>query len=495
MRKEITELVKHSGIYGLGSILSKSVGFLMIPVYTHYLAPADYGVLEMLDLIVFFSGLFAMMGISSAFFRFYVASESEEEKADVTSTALFAVGGISLVVLALMQLMPDLLSTIAFGNPSSARLVRIVACTLFFSTLMEVPLASLRAQQRTVLYVLIGLARTVLNATLLVIALVLLHKGVLGVLYANLISNALVGVVLVSALVRRVRGRVSRGKFEPMFRYGAPLIVPSLASFVLVFSDRLFLRHFTSLSEVGIYGLAYKLAGAVPLLVTGPFNMTWAWQQFEFAKHEKREIYARVQTYQIIVSVFVALGVSVMAKDVLRILTPSSYWGAADIVPIIACCYVLEGIRAVVNSGILIRKVTHHLALIGVVVAVVDLMLNYLLIPRFHAMGAAIATLVAYAVSLAMSYLAAQRVFHIRFEYRRSAVILGSATTIYMASRFIDLPLAASVGSCAVLMFVFAAVCFGILDREERGLLLTRAHGTWHELAVFLARYQRRPAE
>jgi glycosyltransferase involved in cell wall biosynthesis len=72
MKEEIGRLVKHTGIYGLGTILSRSVGFLLIPLYTRFLTPADYGVLELLDLTMFFSGIFCMMGISAAVFRFYV---------------------------------------------------------------------------------------------------------------------------------------------------------------------------------------------------------------------------------------------------------------------------------------------------------------------------------------------------------------------------------------------------------------------------------------
>jgi O-antigen/teichoic acid export membrane protein len=441
----------------------------MIPVYTRYLVPADYGVLELLDLVIFFSGIFAMMGIGSAFFRFYVAAESSEEKEAVASTASFTVAGISVLVLILMQLLAGLLSTIAFGSATYAPLVRIVAFTLFFSNLTELPFAYLRAQQRTVLFVIIGLARTVLNATMLIVAVAVLHKGVLGVVYANLISNALVGVTLSSALMVRVRGKVSREKFEQMFRYGAPLIVQSLASFVLVFSDRFFLRHFASLSEVGIYGLGYKLAGIVSLLVSGPFNMTWSWQQFELAKKPNaRHMYAKIQIYQLLVSVSIGLAVSVLAKDILRLLSPPGYWGAAPIVPLIALSYVLSDMRSVVLSGILIQRATHQLAVISAIAAVANLGLNYALIARYHAMGAAVATLICYALLLALSYAVAQRVYSVRYEYSRNVGVLGVATLIYLVSTLFDFRLFASITVNVLLLMLFPITSAVMLRREER---------------------------
>jgi O-antigen/teichoic acid export membrane protein len=469
MKKEVGQLIKHSGIYGLGTILSKSVGFLMIPVYTRYLVPADYGVLELLDLVIFFSGIFAMMGISSAFFRFYVAADSAEEKKTVASTALFSVVGISLLVLVLMQLLAEELSTAAFGNTAYAPLVRIVAFTLFFSNLTEVPLAYLRAQQRTVLFVIIGLIRTVFSASLLILAVAVLRMGVMGVVYGNLISNGLAGLSLLIPLLIRVRGAVSREKFEQMFRYGAPLIVQSLASFVLVFSDRFFLRHFASLSEVGIYGLGYRLAGIVSLLVSGPFNMTWSWQQFELAKKDNaREVYARIQTYQLLVAVCIGLAVGVLARDALRIMTPPSYWSAAQVVPLIVLCYVLDSTRAVVLSGILIQRATHQLAVISIIVAAANLGLNYVLIARYHAMGAAVATLISYALMLALSYAVAQRVYSVRYEYGRNLGVFGVATLIYLVSTLFDFRLFSSIVVNVLLLALFPVVSAVMLGREER---------------------------
>jgi O-antigen/teichoic acid export membrane protein len=469
MSKEVTQLIKHSGIYGLGTILSRSVGFLMIPVYTRYLMPADYGVLELLDLVSFFSGIFAMMGIGSAFFRFYVAADSVEEKKTVASTALVSVVGISLLVLVLMQLLAGELSTVAFGNTTYVPLVRIVAFTLFFSNLAEVPLAYLRAQQRTVLFVIIGLIRTFLSATLLILAVVVLRMGVMGVVYGNLISSILAGVTLASAMMVRVRGKFSREKFDPMFRYGAPLIVQSLASFVLLFSDRFFLRHFASLAEVGIYGLGYKLAGIVPLLVSGPFNLTWSWQQFELAKQENpQQRLAKVQSYQLFVCVFVGLGISVLARDLLRIMSPNAYWPAARIVPLIALSYVLANLRPVLHTGILVQRATHYLASISIVVAVANLALNYLLIPRYHAMGAAWATVLSYALSVILSYCVGQHLFPIRYEYARSSILLGSAAAAYLLSTLPELGLFPSITTNLVLLMLFLLVAVKLLEKDER---------------------------
>jgi O-antigen/teichoic acid export membrane protein len=254
-----------------------------------------------------------------------------------------------------------------------------------------------------------------------------------------------------------------------MLSYGLPLVPWGLNMYVLTFSDRFFLRHFGTLADVGVYALGYKLAMVVTLLVTGPFAMLWQWHQFELAKHEDaKTIYARIQIYIMLASVFVGLGIALMAKDLLRVISPPSYWSGARIVPLIVMCYVLENVRSVVTSGILVQQATRKLMGISFIVIASNLLLNYLLISRFLAMGAAIATLLSYGLNLGLCYRAAQRVYQVHYEYGRNAIVLGSATAIYLASQWVDLPLLASTLMNCSFLLLFVLVAVWLLNDEER---------------------------
>jgi len=472
MIEVVKRLVKHSGIYALGVVLSKSVGFLMIPLYTHLLAPRDYGVLELLDLVLFFAGILAAMGIHPAVFRFYTAYESEQDKKEVIGTALLYNISLSfLVSLALFSFAPVFAEAV-LGSSSFAPFVRIVSFTLFFSNLCDVPLAYWRAQGRTVLFVCVGLSRTVVSLSLIVLFLVGFKWGVQGVLYANALANGIAGLALSAVVISAVPKRIIVPKLREMLRYGLPIVPSHVISFILVFSDRFFLRHFASLTDVGVYSLGYKLAGIVSVLVSGPFSMTWSWQQFELAKREDgRRMYAKIQVYQLLVAAFFGLGVSVFAKDILRIMTTEAYWGAAHVVPLIVLSYILADIRGVVISGILVERVTHYLPLVGVVSAITNLALNYVLISRYKAMGAAVATVLSYAVHLAVTYCVAQHVYRVPYEYARDAIALGTAALLYLLSTLHGFSLAGSVAVNLVLLLLFCAVSLRLLNRDERKMV------------------------
>jgi len=469
MFKELNRIIKHTGIYGLGIVLSKAVGFLLIPLYTHYLKPADYGVLELLDLIVFLAGNFTGLGIFAAVFRFYAAYETEPDKREVISTAILFNAGVSLLVVALMNVFASPIAVGVFGSSQLAPLVRLVSFTLFFSNLTEIPFAYLRVRERTFHFVLLGLARTLVGATSMVIAVAVLQKGVVGAVYAGVISNALFGVATSIWVLRQVPRRIVPQKLKAMLSYGLPLVPWGLNMYVLTFSDRFFLRHFGTLADVGVYALGYKLAMVVTLLVTSPFSLLWQWHQFELAKHEDaKTIYARIQIYIMLASVFVGLGIALMAKDLLRVISPPSYWSGARIVPLIVMCYVLENVRSVVTSGILVQQATRKLMGISFIVIASNLLLNYLLISRFLAMGAAIATLLSYGLNLGLCYRAAQRVYQVHYEYGRNAIAIGSAVAIYLASQWVDLPLLASTLMNCSFLLLFVLVAVWLLNDEER---------------------------
>ena len=468
MVKDIGRLIKQSGVFGVGTVLSKAVGFFMIPVYTRFLAPSDYGVLELLDLILFLAANLAGMGIYTAVFHFYAGAKSEEEKKEVISTALLASAAFFALCMLVMILSAGTISRLAFGTAALTRLVRIVSFTLFFSSLTEVPMAYWRARERVILFVCIGLARTLLAVLTLSFFLVVLKWGVEGAVYANLLTNGIAGALLFGVVLAQGPKKLDRTRLKELLAYGAPLVPWGINMFILTFSDRFFLRYYGNLGEVGIYALAYKLAMILAFLVNVPFSMMWQPQQFELAKRgDAKIVFAKVQTYLLVISVLVGLGIAVMAKDVLRILTPPSYWPAARLVPLILVSYVLSAVGLVEASGIYVRRVTRYLAPTGLFVAVANLLLNYVLISRYLAMGAAIATALSYACNVLLCHFIAQRVFPVRHAYERHGLILGWATLLYLVSTLNHFGVALSMTVNTIILFAFLVLPY-MMFREDR---------------------------
>ena len=133
MLDEIKKLTKHTSIYSLGNILSKAVGFFLIPFYTHYLTPADYGTLELLDLSTALVGLLLNMWMNASVVRYYYEYDDEKNRNEVVSTALISTASVAALVSACGMIWARGFSQLILKTPNYYQFIWLISATLFFT--------------------------------------------------------------------------------------------------------------------------------------------------------------------------------------------------------------------------------------------------------------------------------------------------------------------------------------------------------------------------
>lgn len=464
-------LGKQSAIYGAGIVIGKLASFIMLPVYTRFLTPADYGVLELLSMTIDVVGMIAGVGIGAAVFKFYSDAEDAPAKDRVISTAGVSAAVLAALTTALGLLFAPLLTRLVIGEGTDPLYMRIFFLTYLFQSCEHVPMMLLRARQQVVTVVTRNIARLIMNLSLSILFVVHFQMGVLGVLLSGLITSGVMSSVLTVYLLRQVGVGFSMDRFKAMVRFGSPMVLWTLGSFVLVFSDRFFLNHYVGTSEVGLYALAYKFAFMLSALAFSPFDMVWEPHRYEVAKRsDAGEVYARVFLYMNVAVGMGALGISLYVKDFLGIMADPGFHPAYRIVPLLLLAQTFSHWVSYVTLGLFVSSNTRALGPIAFLAVVSTLALNFLLVPRFGIMGATWATVIAYALRFAWTYRSAQR--HYPVPYGWGAVVrLYAIFCVAVALRWLVHPahLPASLAwSTALMLASVALVYLLILGADER---------------------------
>jgi len=421
----------------------------MLPLYTHYLMPSDYGSLELVEVVCGLVALLLALGVSSAMPQFYYAEKSLRGRKQVVTTILIGFALISLPIVLVFVIFARPLAQLIFENQNYALPFSLTIGSTWFGSQCQVGYTYLRLRYMSKTFVAVTTSQLVIAVLLNVYFVVFLRMGFWGICYSSMIQQAVIGILLTIGILRKEYVRPSFRLLKRLVLFGLPLVPLRLASDMGTAVNRFCLRYLASpdplvgLSLVGLFSLANKLAVIISRFVNVPFNSLWVPRCRELLyidESEARIVLARICTYSTLVATYVALGIAAGAESVIQIMADPSYRGAHVAVPLLALAFVVLGMENHFMIGITYKDKTIWGLFIGIMTLVLILLTSFLLVPRLGLMGAAIAHLTAYSSRSIMLYVVSQRAFRIPFETRRIAMIFGAATLLFFCSRAISTP-------------------------------------------------------
>ncbi len=427
---QLTRLGRQSIIYGAGGLIQRVLAVLLLPIYTRYLTPSDYGTVETLIALTTVLVIVLRLGISTAFIRFYFDSKDPVRRRLVLRTSFWFTMTMATVGLVLgLALSPEIASGL-FGSSGEALVVAAAFVGLWAQMNWEQMLALFRVEERAVAFVsatLVNIGVTIAATLTLVVAL---DKGALGVIVGNFTGTLVVYVLLLGYRREQLGLQVDRDLLRAMNRYGLPLVPSALMLWVTNFSDRFLLLKLADSAEVGLYSVGVRVASAMALLLTA-FRMSWP--PFAYSIEDDREAkatYSFVLTYVMTFMTWVATGLALLSPWLVDLIAAPEFSRSSDVVGPLAFSVVLFSGYVVVAIGLGRTKRTQFNWVVTGAAAIVNVGLNVTLIPRYGMMAAAFATLAAYATMFVGMVWWARRVFPVSWQWRRvlTAVGIGVAT-------------------------------------------------------------------
>lgn len=461
----LARLTRHSAIYGVGDLVARLLGVLLLPLYTAYLSPSDYGKIEILVAATAVLLVVLRRGVSEGFFRFYFDSPDAAYRRTVVRTTFCFTMATATVALVLGTAFAEPLSRLLQlgGEPD---LVRAAAVGLWAQMNYTQLTVVLRAEERSVQFMLATLANVLVTIAATVLLVVVLDKGPLGALIGAFAGTLAVYAALLVLRRADLGFELDRPLLRAMNRFGAPLIPAALGLWAISFADRWFIAVIEDQSEVGVYSVAVRVASAVLFL---QLAFRRAWPAFAYSIEDDREartVYAHVLTYVVFVTSWVAFGLTLLAPWLVRLLTSEpEFYRAADAVGLLAFSAVAYAGFSVISIGSGRSKRTQGNWIVAGLGALVNVVLCLALIPSHGMVGAAVATLAAYVVLFLGMVVYAGRVFPVAYEWRRVVTAAAVAAALGALGTSASPPLGVAVAVAAV--FPLALAPFGFYRPGE----------------------------
>ena len=471
MRTNKISIVNHTAIYMLGDILRRGVSLIMLPIYTRFLTPADYGVVELLSMLLDVASIIFSARVGHAVFRFYCTVDSEDKKKNIISSALVLSLLLSSIGSVVVISLSGPLSMAIFSDISYKHYISLFAITLLLGPLKEIPLIYIRAQQKPWLFLLFSITKLVLQLSLNVYLVVFLEMHVEGVIYSAVIQGIIMGILLTAYTISRTGLKATKAVCKSLFSFSLPLKLAALGSFYMTFGDRYILNLFTDLTQVGIYALGYKFGFVLLLLTWDPFQNMWDYEKYNIHKKpDARHIYQTVFIYISAILILVGLCISIFTRDLLRLMADPSFLDAYKIVPIIIIAYIIQAWTNYCNMGILLEQKTMQITY-GEMLGVAVITLAYFtLIPTYGIYGAAWSTVAGFGARFYWINMKSSRLYDMELPWAKISLVALVASLIYFLSMLSPEDIIPSILYRSILVIVFMAILFmmPILSKSEK---------------------------
>lgn len=446
----------------------------MLPIYTRYLTPEDYGTVELLSMLIDVATIIFGAMIVQAIFRYYCSATTEDYKKSVISSALFLgflFNGIGSITIAILS---EPLAIAIFSDPSFKDYITLFGITMFLLPLQQIPMTYIRAQQKPWLFLVFSILKLTIQLSLNLYLVVYLSLHVEGVIYSAVISGTIMATILLAYTLPKVGLTIHKSTCKQLFSFGLPLKLATISTFYLTFGDRYFLNIFSDLSQVGIYALGYKFGFIFTLIAWSPFEKVWDAEKYAIInKPDAKAIYQRTFLYISLILIFIGLCISLYAKDLLKIMSDPAFHDAHKIVPIIIFAYLMQAWVKFCDLGILLEKKTIQIAYAEALAAAVITVAYLTLIPAYGIFGAAWATAIGFMARFYWTNKKGKQYYDMELPWKKVILTLALALAVFLLSMIIPENILISVilRTTLIVFFIVILLLSPILSVTDKSLL------------------------
>lgn len=422
-------LLKNTVIFSIGNFGTKIISFFLVPLYTNILTTREYGTVDLIYTIGMVLVPLLTLNIGESIMRFALDKDADCDKIMSTGITILIFGAIiGLLILPIANL---------FESVSNYSIyIYLYTLTLAFS---QIFLCYLRGKEFLLKYSIGNIIQSLTIAIFNIIFLIGMKKGIEGYLMAYILANVCTGLYgfwagKVNLVIKKYSIDIELSK--NMIKYSVVLIPNSFMWWIMNSSDRMMVSAMISVTANGVYAVAYKIPTLLSTITT-IFNQAWSYSAIREDESEDKEEYNnRVYDNLVTIVIVVATGLLMIMKPFLSVYVGKEYYAAWHYVPYLIVGFVFMTLGSFIATSYTVHKDSMGFLISGTVGAIINLILNFILIPMMGVSGAAFATCISYFGVFVYRIKDTQKYIKLRVFKRKQicgyALLILSAMTCYL---------------------------------------------------------------
>jgi O-antigen/teichoic acid export membrane protein len=477
--KEYSRFTRQVSYVLIGNIILVLLGFLQLPILTKGLGANLYGTWALINATIAFIAPFAALGFYEATVRFLAAETDRSRIRDDFTSALFSTVLISGIAFSLLLFfLSDYLAAHIFNDIQSSGYIRLASFMIPLTCMSAMTSSYLTAFRKMGLMATFTAAQSAVNVGLIYLFL-RFGYSLNGVITATIVASLLFHLTLLFIILKQIGFKLPGfSRLKLFLSYGLPLTPTSAVLWIISSSNRYLISYYIGVTATGIYSAAYNIGWYTVFLITPITRLLFPTISKSYDEQnlvETRKYLKYSLKYFLMIAIPSAFGLSILAKPILQVLTTSEFVTGNTIVPFIAFSGVLSGVYEISVFIIHLVKKTKLVFMLLAISALLNIVLNIVLIPRMGLTGAATATLVAYGIVCILILIVTRR--YLKFELSVPFILKSVFSSLIMAIciwRINPESIAWILASIFIGFVVYFAVLLLIrgLSKEERAFFV-----------------------
>lgn len=463
--------------YFAGNLFNKILLIVFLPIFTHFMIPAEYAVYTNFLIFIAFARLIYLLGMQQSLFPFFHADTSNEYKFNLISSIYLLILITGLVLSILILFNNTLLTQLIVRNPNYNYLIPYIVAIIFCECIYGLTLSILNMMESSANYAILGGAK---NLILLILFLfgTFTNQFTVRTVFQFIMISSVVAAFLALINIIKVLMNYADGSFQPKWfsfnmlkpvvRFGLIMIPGTIAMLILRVMDRYMLTYLSAggLHDVGIYATGYRVGMVMQVLVT-MVSLVFFPYAMRIAKNpEAKEIYRKIYNYYILFGCALGSLIILFSNEIFTILIDKNYHESIKIVFIGTISVFLLGVFNILNIGFYLKKSAKNISVAVCIGALLNLVMNFLLIPEYGIIGAGIASIAAYLFIVIYNFIQVER--KISIGYNEKYLVLSLVLLLVLS--YLNFHIPSGLEYSIIKLFILTVfLLITILRMKRRG--------------------------